>query len=160
MFERFTTAARETVVGARQQARALGHHQVGTEHTLLALVTGENAAIRAALHGAAGAIGEEYVRAAIIRHTGTSEPSPRTGFLAHWLPSIGGPAFSERNRKALELSLREAVRLKHRHIGPEHLLLGILREGSGRAMLILAEGGVDFAEARERLTRTLESPAA
>ena len=39
----------------------------------------------------------------------------------------------------LELSLREALRLKHNHIGPEHILLGLLREGEGLAMLVLVK---------------------
>ncbi|MDI1463658.1 Clp protease N-terminal domain-containing protein [Catellatospora sp. KI3] len=38
MLERFTTAARTTVLNARTEARQLGHPQIGTEHLLLALL--------------------------------------------------------------------------------------------------------------------------
>ncbi|MFD0591169.1 Clp protease N-terminal domain-containing protein [Catellatospora coxensis] len=50
----------------------------------------------------------------------------------------------------LELSLREALRLKHRHIGTEHILLGLIREGKGLAALIITEAGVDLDDLRRR----------
>nr|WP_268240070.1 Clp protease N-terminal domain-containing protein [Actinoplanes campanulatus] len=60
----------------------------------------------------------------------------------------------------LELSLREAIRLKHNFIAPEHIMLGLLREGQGLAMRILTEFDVDFGELRSTLTGALKSPAA
>ncbi|MEH0935870.1 Clp protease N-terminal domain-containing protein [Micromonospora psammae] len=63
---------------------------------------------------------------------------------------VGGP-FSPRSKKALELSLREALRLRHRHIGTEHILLGLLREGGGLGALVLAEVGVDLDDLRRRV---------
>ena len=45
-------------------------------------------------------------------------------------------------KKALELSLREAIRIGHRHIGTEHVLLGLLWPGNGAAQRILAEHGL------------------
>ncbi len=68
--------------------------------------------------------------------------------------------FSPRAKKVLELSLREAIRLKHNFIAPEHLLLGILREGQGLAMQILTEARVDPAQLREQVTRSLRDQAA
>jgi len=56
--------------------------------------------------------------------------------------------FSARAKKVLELSLREALRLKHRSISTEHILLGMLREGEGLAAMVLARGKVDLAELR------------
>jgi ATP-dependent Clp protease ATP-binding subunit ClpA len=58
------------------------------------------------------------------------------------------------------LSLREAIRLKHNFIAPEHLMLGLLREGHGLAAQILAEAGVDFDKLRADLTRSLTDKAA
>jgi ATP-dependent Clp protease ATP-binding subunit ClpA len=55
----------------------------------------------------------------------------------------------------LELSLREAVRLKHHHIGPEHILLGIVREGEGLAALILTRLGADLETVRARVHQEL-----
>jgi len=60
----------------------------------------------------------------------------------------------------LELSLREAVRLKHNYIAREHLMLGILREGNGLADQILTDAGVDFDRLRADLTKSLAEKAA
>ncbi|BCJ55604.1 hypothetical protein Asp14428_70790 [Actinoplanes sp. NBRC 14428] len=60
----------------------------------------------------------------------------------------------------LELSLREALRLKHNFIAPEHILLGLLREGNGLAAQILSANGVDFTALRDDATRSLKSAAA
>jgi ATP-dependent Clp protease ATP-binding subunit ClpA len=206
MFERFTKAARDTVIGAQEKARKLGHETIGTEHTLLSLVAGENSAVREALRGAGGQVDEDYVREAIVRHVGDrseaaaiadrdaedaavlksigidldavraaieenfgagalrlARPAPKKrGIFGRFTPTStsGHRPFSGRNKKVLELSLREAIRLKHNFIAPEHIALGILREGQGLAALILAERGVDFDVARERLTQSLKTPAA
>jgi ATP-dependent Clp protease ATP-binding subunit ClpA len=68
--------------------------------------------------------------------------------------------FSPRSKKTLELSLREAIRLKHNFIAPEHLMLGILRGGEGLAMQILTEAGVDPGQLREDVTHSLRNQAA
>jgi len=83
----------------------------------------------------------------------------RRGLLGRFSGS-GHTPFSARGKKVLELSLREAIRLKHNFIAPEHILLGILREGQGLASQILAEAGVDTARLREEATRSLREPAA
>jgi ATP-dependent Clp protease ATP-binding subunit ClpA len=56
--------------------------------------------------------------------------------------------FDSRSKRVLELSLRESLRLKTKHIGPEHIGLAILLEGEGRACQVLTEAGVDLAELR------------
>ncbi|WBB70167.1 Clp protease N-terminal domain-containing protein [Micromonospora sp. WMMD812] len=70
----------------------------------------------------------------------------------------GGP-FSPRSKKVLELSLREALRLKHRHIGTEHILLGLIREGHGLAALVLTEAGVNLDDLRRRVEVALRAAA-
>ena len=74
--------------------------------------------------------------------------------------SKGHIPFSPRNKKVLELSLREAIRLKHNFIAPEHIMLGLLREGNGLGAQILVEAGVDFGKLRADVTRSLEDQAA
>ncbi|TDB94666.1 Clp protease, partial [Micromonospora fluostatini] len=61
-------------------------------------------------------------------------PAPRGRWFRRSRP--GGGTFAPRSKKVLELSLREAIRLRHRHIGTEHILLGLLREGDGLAALV------------------------
>ncbi|WP_275409000.1 Clp protease N-terminal domain-containing protein [Paractinoplanes brasiliensis] len=60
----------------------------------------------------------------------------------------------------LELSLREAIRLKQKFIAPEHIMLGLLREGNGLAALIMADHGIDFDRVRGDMERSLSAPAA
>ncbi len=62
----------------------------------------------------------------------------------------GHPAFTPRSKKALDLALREALELRHDHIGTEHVLLGLLAEGEGLGCKILVEGGVRLQELRRR----------
>jgi len=83
----------------------------------------------------------------------------RKGALRRFYGS-GHTRFSPRSKKVLELSLREALRLKQNFIAPEHLMLGILREGEGLAAQILAEKGVDFGKLRADLDRSLNDKAA
>jgi ATP-dependent Clp protease ATP-binding subunit ClpA len=61
--------------------------------------------------------------------------------------------FSPRAKKVLELGLREAIRLHHREIRTEHLLLGLIREGEGLAALVLAEAKVDLRDLRAEIEK-------
>ena len=72
----------------------------------------------------------------------------------------GHVPFSARAKKVLELSLREAIRLHHNFIAPEHIMLGLLREGEGLACRILADHEVDFAQLRLELTGSIRDEAA
>lgn len=67
--------------------------------------------------------------------------------------------FTPRARKVLELSLREALRLRHNHIGTEHVLRGLLREGRGLAALLLAGRGLSLDELRRRVLERLDNAA-
>jgi ATP-dependent Clp protease ATP-binding subunit ClpC len=59
--------------------------------------------------------------------------------------------FTPRSKKVLELSLREALRLGHQYIGTEHLMLGMIREGQGLAMLVVTRLGVGPDALRTRI---------
>src|SRR4051812_11716827 len=72
MFERFTTAAREVVVGAQQEARELGHPVIGTEHVLITLVADQDAPVARLLH--AYELDAPAVRDEIGRLVGTYQP--------------------------------------------------------------------------------------
>ncbi|MBO4208626.1 Clp protease [Micromonospora echinofusca] len=87
-------------------------------------------------------------------------PAPRRW---PWGRRYDGSRFSPRAKKVLELALREAVRLRHNHIGTEHILLGLLREGNGLAAVTLTRAGLDLVDLRRRVldaVRTAARPAA
>jgi ATP-dependent Clp protease ATP-binding subunit ClpA len=74
------------------------------------------------------------------------------------LPLFGGHIpFTPRAKKVLELSLREALALKHKYIGTEHILLGLVREGEGLAMLVLTRLGAGPDAIRARVLDALRS---
>lgn len=71
----------------------------------------------------------------------------------------GHMPFTPRAKVVLELSLREALRLKHRYIGSEHILLGLIREGKGLAARILTDNGIDLADLRTRTEQAIATDA-
>jgi ATP-dependent Clp protease ATP-binding subunit ClpC len=130
MFERFTDQARRVVVQAQEEARTLGHNYIGTEHMLLGLLSEpEGLAARAlsSLEISLDAVREQVVE---IVGTGAGQQS-------------GHIPFTPRTKKVLELSLREAQRLGDDHIGTEHILLGLAREGDGVGAQILERQGAN-----------------
>jgi ATP-dependent Clp protease ATP-binding subunit ClpA len=80
---------------------------------------------------------------------GRRHPSRRRPMLAGHIP------FSPRAKKVLELSLREALALKHNYIGTEHILLGLVREGEGLAMLVLTRLGAGPQAIRAQVLEAL-----
>jgi ATP-dependent Clp protease ATP-binding subunit ClpA len=69
---------------------------------------------------------------------------------------FGHIPFTPRSKKVLELSLREALRLGHNYIGPEHVLLGLLREGQGLAAEILVRRGLTIESIRAQVLEELK----
>jgi len=66
--------------------------------------------------------------------------------------------FSQRVKDVLSFSREEALRLGHTYIGPEHLLLGMIREGTGIAIKILKELNVELTELRKELEISIATP--
>jgi ATP-dependent Clp protease ATP-binding subunit ClpA len=85
--------------------------------------------------------------------------SRKKGLFGRFSGGGGHIPFTNRNKKVLELSLREALRLDQKFIAPEHIMLGLLREGEGLAAQILHEKGVDFARLRADMTTALRARA-
>ncbi len=138
MFERFTDRARRVVVLAQEEARAMNHNYIGTEHLLLGLIR-EGEGLAALVLGDCGVEPGE-VRAFVEREVGLG-----SGGHGEHIP------FTPRAKKVLELSLREALQLRHGYIGTEHILLGVLREGHGVAAQALADAGADPVDVRQRV---------
>jgi hypothetical protein len=125
MFTRFTTEARQVVVAAQEHARELGHDHVGTEHLLVGLL---DVALDSPLGRALGELGltPEHAR-------GATERTSDRGRTA----ATGRIPFEPGTKQALELALREAVELGDAAIAPEHILLGILDQDTGKGAAIL-----------------------
>jgi ATP-dependent Clp protease ATP-binding subunit ClpA len=138
MFERFTDRARHVLVLATENARLLGHDRLGTEHLLLGLVHEHDGVAARAL--ADLGIELDTARAAVVELLGRGPGSPE-----------GSPALTPRAKKMLELSLREALQTGHDYIGPEHLLLGLVREGEGAGAQVLIRMGADLARVRRQV---------
>ena len=83
---------------------------------------------------------------ALLGPDGTEPPGPHT-------------PFTKRAKKALDVAIREALRFGHNYIGTEHLLLGLLAEGSekdhGLARQALTEVGVTYQPARDEIVRLI-----
>ncbi|MEZ7123724.1 Clp protease N-terminal domain-containing protein [Nonomuraea sp. AD125B] len=138
MFERFTDRARRVVVLAQEEARTMNHGYIGTEHILLGLIA-EGEGLAALVLESSG-VEQDRVRAFVERET---EHDGR--------PPSGHIPFTPGAKKVLELSLREALQLRHNYIGTEHILLGLIREGEGLAAQALVDAGADLAGLRQRL---------
>jgi ATP-dependent Clp protease ATP-binding subunit ClpA len=65
--------------------------------------------------------------------------------------------FSDRARHAMALATREANRLRHDYIGPEHILMGLVAQGECVASTVLAHSGVDLDNVRQELERQIEA---
>jgi ATP-dependent Clp protease ATP-binding subunit ClpA len=94
----------------------------------------------------------------------TPVPPPRRGLFrrrfagSRPVPVTNG-GLTARSRKVLELSLREAIRLRHNYIGTEHLLLGLIREGEGVAAKIICDAGISLEDLRRRTLDSLAQAA-
>jgi ATP-dependent Clp protease ATP-binding subunit ClpA len=142
MFERFTEPARRVVVLAQDGARSLDHNYIGTEHILLGLID-EGEGVAARVLESLG-ISLESVRSEVERTIGRGTRAPG-----------GHIPFTPRAKKVLELSLREALRLRHSYIGTEHILLGLIREGEGLAAQVLVALGADLERTRRQVIHVL-----
>jgi ATP-dependent Clp protease ATP-binding subunit ClpC len=142
VFERFTERARQVVVLAQDEARALSHNYIGTEHILLGLLR-EEEGIAARVLGELGVTLEE-VRSQVAQIVGRGDEV-----------TSGQIPFTPRAKKVLELGLREAKRLGHNWIGTEHILLGLAREKEGVAARILLDLGVTGERVADSVLRLL-----
>ncbi len=140
MFERFTDRARRTIVQAQEESRALRHDYIGPEHILLALVhEGQGLGLRMLTDLG---ITEDRVRDQ-LNLTANTDHDPPSGHIP----------FTPQAKQTLELSLREALQLGDRHIGTEHILLGLIRQDEGPATDALQKLGVTLDEARIQMIR-------
>lgn len=142
MFERFTDRARRVVVIAQEEAKKLGHGNIGTEHLLLGLTHTDADITAKAL--VSFKLTQDGLRAKVEEVFGRGD----------WTSS-GHVPFTPRAKKVLELSLREALQLGDDFIGSQHIMLGLIREGDGRAIELLKLHDVDLNKLRQEVVRLI-----
>jgi len=142
-FDRFNDRAKRVLALAQDEAIRFNHNYIGVEHLLLGLVReGEGVAARVL-----NSLGVELSRARtsvefiIGRGDATASPSEIT--------------LSPRTKRVIELAIDEARKLGHSHVGTEHLLLGVVREGQGVASGVLESLGVGLEKVRHQVIATL-----
>ena len=141
MFERYTERARRVIFFARYEASQFGSPYIETEHLLLGLLREDKALTNRFLrsHGSVESIRKQIEgRTAICEKVSTSVDLP----------------LSQESKRVLAYAAEEAERLAHKHIGTEHLLLGLLREDKCFAAEILHERGLRLSTLREELSRS------
>jgi ribosomal protein S18 acetylase RimI-like enzyme len=144
VFERFSDAARRTVVLAQEQARLLRHDYIGTEHLLLGLLDEDNTAARILREME---VPPAEVRQRVIEVVGKGRKRAR-----------GHIPLTPRAKRSLELAAEQSRGAGHEQVGPEHLLHGMLAQADGVGVAILESLGVDRDLLRQRLS-TAGGPA-
>jgi hypothetical protein len=141
MFERYTDRARRVIFYARYEASQFGSPHIETEHMLLGLLREDKALTRRFFHS--NTTIEESIYTQIREHTPIREKVST---------SVDLPLSNECKR-VLAYAAEEAERFSHKHIGTEHLLLGLLREENFFAAEILQQRGLQLPGVREELQR-------
>jgi Clp amino terminal domain, pathogenicity island component len=148
VFERFTDQARRAVVIAQEEARALEHNYIGTEHILLGVLRVPQAVGYQALESFGAS--PDDVRTRVLE---VVERGPR----AH----PGHIPFTADSKRVLEYSLREALQLGHNHIGTEHILLGLVRPSQDNiATQVLLDFGIEHSRLRQAVIELLRDQPA
>jgi bifunctional UDP-N-acetylglucosamine pyrophosphorylase/glucosamine-1-phosphate N-acetyltransferase len=140
MFERYTEKARRVIFFARYEASEFGSPYIETEHLLLGLLREDKPLAVRFLRSDAPL---ESIVKQIEEHTVIREKVPTSADLP----------LSNENKRVLAYAAEEAERLGHKHLGTEHLLLGLLREEKCFASQILQERGLKLDQIREELAR-------
>jgi hypothetical protein len=135
MFERYTEKARRVIFFARYEASEFGSPVIDTDHLLLGLVREEKLLCLRWVPKAQ----PDVIRAAIA---GWTEPRPK-------IPTNLDMPLSLSSKHVLDHAKNEADRLNSRHIGTEHLLLGLMLE-EGRTSKLLRDLGADLPKLRKR----------
>lgn len=136
----FTADARQTLELAREEAPRLNHDFIGTEHVLLGLLKSQSGIVPNVMRRLGIECGA--IRTEIEKVIGPGLPAERAGADIPYTP---------RAKRALTLAVQEAGALQQEQINPEHIFLGLIKEGSGLAALVLKNLGVDIKRTRAEI---------
>jgi hypothetical protein len=146
----FTPNAQRTLELARAEAPRLNHDFIGTEHVLLGLLKSQSGIVPNVMRRLG--VGSETIRAEIEKTIGPGLTAQR---VAAEIP------FTPRATRALALAVKEAEGLDQTQVSPEHIFLGLIKEGEGVAAVVLRNLGVDISRARGEIVKEMnlrESP--
>jgi hypothetical protein len=140
----FAPAAQQTLEFARAEAPLLNHDFIGTEHVLLGLLKSQSGVVANVMRR----LGVEFgaIRAEIEKIIGPGLPARRVAANIPYTP---------RATRALALAAEEAKELNQAQISPEHIFLGLIKEGEGVAAIVLQNLGVDISRARGEIVREM-----
>lgn len=159
MFERYTEKARRVIFFARYEASQYGSPYIETEHLLLGLLREDHALSRRIL--ACGGTFKEGIFSPLAIESIRRKVSER-GMLGEKFPTSVDLPLSNESKRVLAYAAEEAERLAHKHIGTEHLLLGLLREKKSFAAQLLNEEGVLLERSRVNIAewqkKTVQDP--
>src|SRR5690349_9094058 len=142
MFERYTEKARRVIFFARYEASQFGSPYIETEHLLLGIIREDKGLAMRFLRSGAASIRTQVESQTIFREKiSTSVDLP----------------LSNESKRVLAYAAEEGERLSHKHIGCEHLLLGLLREEGSFAAQLLNNRGIRMSAVREQITRGTEA---
>jgi ATP-dependent Clp protease ATP-binding subunit ClpC len=143
--ERFTDKAKRALLSAREEALRFGNEYIGTEHLLLGILNvGDSIAISALTNLG---VDIEELRIAVEHSIHRGEFS-RRDFSAE-LP------LNASSKKAINGAIEEARRMGQTFVGPEHLLLGLLKDRRSLAAQILESMGIDYESIRQEIVRLI-----
>jgi ATP-dependent Clp protease ATP-binding subunit ClpA len=143
---KFTERARKVLSLAQEESQRFRHNYIGTEHLLLGLIRED-----------------EGIAARVLHTLGVELKSVRKDMEVALKQGdhivLGEIGLTAEAKKTIELAVDEARRLNHHYIGTEHLLLGLIREGTGVGNTILKKKGVTLEKVRPLTIQFLSQPA-
>ena len=146
-FDRFNDRAKRVLALAQDEAIRFNHNYIGVEHLLLGLIReGEGVAARV-LNSLGVDLSKARTSVEFMIGPGDATTSPSEITL------------SPRTKRVIELAIDEARKLGHSHVGTEHLLLGVVREGQGIASGVLESLGIGLEKVRHQVIATLGQQA-
>ncbi|WP_026883580.1 ATP-dependent Clp protease ATP-binding subunit [Clostridium akagii] len=134
---RFNERTEKVLIFAKEEAQMFQHGYVGTEHILLGMLKEDEGTSKKILNDMGVSL--DGVRGLIAEYEGK-------GDLELYRNDI---PLTPRTKRLLEISALEATNLNHNYISPEHILLGLIKEGEGVAVTILSNLNVDFDKLRK-----------
>ena len=143
MMQRFTDDAQRVLSLAQEAALELGHDYVGTEHVLIGLTKVKNGVAAKALEEL-GLVTEDIFEA-VEEHVGRGNKKATSIYM------------TPRVKHVLELAIQVANHMNHNYVGTEHILLGLLSDGSGVAVAILRSMNIRSNDVVEAIRSILGS---